>query len=284
MSPSWKHQPNKFSASSNITHQDFLGVVLWYLAYIPLVLVPPERLQRPFVLSSAAFGATLIGLLAWAVPTAGGGGPLFKTVNTASSTPYSMMLGITSILGSWGSGTIGQSDWVSLFSRKRICIWISGWTNVVIGTILWKKILSNVISTFRCTIDDHPLCFGRSGGDLSVVIDLGRDHLVTYRIVKCYSRLLQFHSWRESRGILCWFGMYLRSIIDQRLVKLCKCESSYIVNMDQADVCDDVRYQLEWIWLDYGPSTWISDEVPIFSLLWVWFGCRGENDLQCTDG
>ncbi|WVQ67214.1 uncharacterized protein L199_005409 [Kwoniella botswanensis] len=118
MSPSWKHQPNKFSASSNITHQDFLGVVLWYLAYIPLVLVPPERLQRPFVLSSAAFGATLIGLLAWAVPNAGGGGPLFKTVNTASSTPYSMMLGITSILGSWGSGTIGQSDWVRYSERR----------------------------------------------------------------------------------------------------------------------------------------------------------------------
>jgi NCS1 family nucleobase:cation symporter-1 len=25
-----------------------------------------------------------------------------------------MMLGITSILSSWGAGTIGQSDWVSL--------------------------------------------------------------------------------------------------------------------------------------------------------------------------
>jgi NCS1 family nucleobase:cation symporter-1 len=113
MSPSWKHRPSTLPLSSHITQQELVGVLLWYLMYIPLVMVPPERLQRPFIVSSIAFGATSIGLLAWAVPKAGGGGPLFKTVNTASSTPFSMMLGITSILGSWGSGTIGQSDWVS---------------------------------------------------------------------------------------------------------------------------------------------------------------------------
>ncbi|WVQ82263.1 hypothetical protein IAT38_004391 [Cryptococcus sp. DSM 104549] len=117
LSPSWKAQPNVFSTSA-ITHQEFLGVVLWYLAYIPLVLVPPERLQRPFVFSSIAFGCTLIGLLAWAVPKAGGGGPLFHTPNTADSTSFSMMLGITSILGSWGSGTLGQSDWVRYSERR----------------------------------------------------------------------------------------------------------------------------------------------------------------------
>ena len=113
MSPSWKNKPSSIPASAHITEQELVGVVLWYILYIPLVMVPPERLQKPFIFSSFAFGCTLIGLLAWAVSTAGGGGPLFKTVNTASSTPYSMMLGITSILSSWGSGTIGQSDWVN---------------------------------------------------------------------------------------------------------------------------------------------------------------------------
>jgi NCS1 family nucleobase:cation symporter-1 len=113
MSPAWKNAPSKFPASANITHQDFTGVMLWYFAFVPLVLLfPPEKLQKPFIFSSAAFGATLIGLLGWAVSTAGGGGPLFKTANTSDSTSFSMMLGITSILSSWGAGTIGQSDWV----------------------------------------------------------------------------------------------------------------------------------------------------------------------------
>ena len=113
MSPSWKNSPSKFPESANITHQDFTGVILWYCAFVPLVLLfPPEKLQKPFIFSSAAFGATLIGLLAWGVNNVGGGGPLFKTANTADSTSFSMMLGITSILSSWGAGTIGQSDWV----------------------------------------------------------------------------------------------------------------------------------------------------------------------------
>ncbi|BEJ12934.1 hypothetical protein CspHIS471_0301080 [Cutaneotrichosporon sp. HIS471] len=118
LSPSFKHMYNPIPASSHITIQNLIGVIIWYILYIPLVLVPPERLQRPFVISSIAFGATLIGLLAWAVPTAGGGGPLFHTQNTAPSTSYSMMLGITSILSAWGAGTIGQSDWVR-YSQRR---------------------------------------------------------------------------------------------------------------------------------------------------------------------
>ncbi|BEI86532.1 hypothetical protein CcaverHIS002_0608190 [Cutaneotrichosporon cavernicola] len=104
LSPSFKHMYNPIPESSHITIQNLIGVIIW--------------LQRPFVISSIAFGATLIGLLAWAVPTAGGGGPLFHTQNTAPSTSYSMMLGITSILSAWGAGTIGQSDWVR-YSQRR---------------------------------------------------------------------------------------------------------------------------------------------------------------------
>lgn len=115
MSPKWKNMTSSIPLSSHITTQELVGVILWYIAYIPLVMVPPERLQRPFIFSSAAFACTLIGLLAWSVPKTKGGGPLFHTVNTASSTPYSMMLGITAILSSWGYGTIGQSDWVGRF-------------------------------------------------------------------------------------------------------------------------------------------------------------------------
>lgn len=94
----WYNLANTIPLSANITTKDLIGTLLWYLAYIPLVLVAPERLQRPFIVCSSAFGLTLIGLLAWSVSTQGGGGPLFHTVNTSTSTPYSMMLGITSIL------------------------------------------------------------------------------------------------------------------------------------------------------------------------------------------
>jgi NCS1 family nucleobase:cation symporter-1 len=109
---------NTIPLSSHITTADLIGVIVWYIFYVPLVMVPPERLQRPFLASSACFACTLIGLLAWSVSTAGGAGPLFHAPNTAPSTSYSMMLGITSILGSWGSGTIGQSDWTRYANRR----------------------------------------------------------------------------------------------------------------------------------------------------------------------
>lgn len=154
MSPSWKNEPSKFPASANITHQDFTGVILWYCFYVPLILLfPPEKLQKPFIFSSIAFGATLIGLLAWAVPNAGGGGPLFKTENTASSTSFSMMLGITSILSSWGAGTIGQSDWVG---RKTIgpCL---AMLIICSGPLLSTTILPNAIAACCSSRHDHQL-------------------------------------------------------------------------------------------------------------------------------
>lgn len=128
LSPRFKHAPSAFPASAQITHQDLVGVFLWYIFYVPLVVYfPPEKLQRPFIVSSAAFACTMIGLLAWSVPRAGGGGPLFTMDNSPSmatgsgnsAVSYAMMLGITSILSSWGSGTIGQSDWVRYSHRRH---------------------------------------------------------------------------------------------------------------------------------------------------------------------
>ena len=111
---------NTIPLSSHITTNDLIGLLIWYLLYVPLVsyliysqsqlaslfaiqvLVPPEKLQKPFIVSSIAFVSTILGLTIWSVHTNGGGGPLFHTPNTAPSTSWSMIFGITSILGSWG--------------------------------------------------------------------------------------------------------------------------------------------------------------------------------------
>ncbi|KAF7970275.1 hypothetical protein HWV62_24464 [Athelia sp. TMB] len=116
--PGFAHMKNTIPLSSHITTNDLVGTLIWYLLYIPLILVPPERLQRPFVISAVALTCTLLGLTIWSVHTNGGGGPLFHTPNTAANTSWSMIFGITSILGSWGSGTLGQSDWTRYASRR----------------------------------------------------------------------------------------------------------------------------------------------------------------------
>lgn len=56
---------NSFSESSHLLTNDFIGLVIWMAAFIPLVLVPPERLQLPFAISFVFFAGSCLGLLIW---------------------------------------------------------------------------------------------------------------------------------------------------------------------------------------------------------------------------
>lgn len=56
---------NYFSASSHLETKDFIGLLIWFAVFIPLLLVKPERLQIPFGVSFVLFAGTCIGLLAW---------------------------------------------------------------------------------------------------------------------------------------------------------------------------------------------------------------------------
>jgi NCS1 family nucleobase:cation symporter-1 len=59
------HMKNYFSESSHLLTNDFIGLIIWMAAFIPLVLVPPERLQIPFAISFTLFGSSCIGILIW---------------------------------------------------------------------------------------------------------------------------------------------------------------------------------------------------------------------------
>ncbi|EHY61019.1 Transporter aclS [Exophiala dermatitidis] len=116
--PGFAHMKNYFSESSHLLTNDFIGLIIWMGAFIPLVLVPPERLQLPFAISFVLFGSSCIGLLIWAVKNAGGPGSMFHEPGTAENTGWAFMFGITAILGAWGAGTLGQSDWTRYADRK----------------------------------------------------------------------------------------------------------------------------------------------------------------------
>ncbi|KAK4939986.1 hypothetical protein LTR10_019838 [Elasticomyces elasticus] len=107
-----------FSAGSHLMTNDFIGLIIWMIAFIPLVLVPPERLQIPFAISFVLLAGSCIGLLAWSVHHAGGAGSMFHEPGSAENTGWAFMFGITAILGAWGAGTLGQSDWTRYANRK----------------------------------------------------------------------------------------------------------------------------------------------------------------------
>ncbi|KAL4773513.1 permease for cytosine/purines, uracil, thiamine, allantoin-domain-containing protein [Aspergillus nidulans var. acristatus] len=116
--PGFSHMKNYFSASSHLQTNDFIGLAIWMAGFIPAVLIKPEKLQVPFFCCFVLFCGTCFGLLIWSVSQAHGAGQLFHEPGAAPNVGWAFMFGITAILGSWGSGTLGQSDWVR-YSKRR---------------------------------------------------------------------------------------------------------------------------------------------------------------------
>lgn len=52
------------------------------------------------------------------VSQAGGAGSMFHEPGTAPNLGWGFMFGITAILGAWGAGTLGQSDWTRYANRR----------------------------------------------------------------------------------------------------------------------------------------------------------------------
>lgn len=101
-------------------------------AFIPGLLIRPEKLQVPFVVCFCLFCSACFGILIWyvtkilaifenllltgrfchrSVSQADGPGQMFHEPAQAPNVGWAFMFGVTAILGSWGSGTLGQSDW-----------------------------------------------------------------------------------------------------------------------------------------------------------------------------
>ncbi|KIH92767.1 hypothetical protein SPBR_02427 [Sporothrix brasiliensis 5110] len=116
--PGFAHMKNSFSASSHLATNDFIGLVIWMAAFVPAILIKPERLQIPFFFCFVLFLGTCIGCLAWSTSHASGAGSLFHKPGTAENKGWAFMFGITAILGSWGAGTLGQSDWTRYANRR----------------------------------------------------------------------------------------------------------------------------------------------------------------------
>ncbi|KAJ3544058.1 hypothetical protein NM208_g3251 [Fusarium decemcellulare] len=82
--PSFANMKNYFAESSHLETKDFIGLIIWM-----------------------------------AVSQAGGSGSMFHQPGTAPNVGWAFLFGITSILGAWGSGTLGQSDWTRYAKTKH---------------------------------------------------------------------------------------------------------------------------------------------------------------------
>ncbi|KAM4067150.1 purine-cytosine permease family protein [Hirsutella rhossiliensis] len=116
--PGFAHLPNSFDPNSHLQTNDFIGLIVWMCLFVPGVLIRPEKLQTGFVICFVLFCCSCFGLLIWAVSQVRGPGTMFQEDGTAPNIGWAFMYGITSILGAWGGGTLGQSDWTRYASRR----------------------------------------------------------------------------------------------------------------------------------------------------------------------
>lgn len=58
---------NTFSQSSHLATNDFIGLVIWMIAFVALVMVRPEKMQIPFVTSFVLVAGSFMGILIWLV-------------------------------------------------------------------------------------------------------------------------------------------------------------------------------------------------------------------------
>ncbi|KAH7309826.1 permease for cytosine/purines, uracil, thiamine, allantoin-domain-containing protein [Stachybotrys elegans] len=167
--PGFAHMPNYFAASSHLETKDFIGLVIWMAFFIPACLIRPEKLQKPFVICFILFAASCIGMLAWSVSQAHGAGRMFQEPATAANEGWAFTFGITAILGAWGAGTLGQSDWtryavtpyspiVSQLVSSPLTIAVTACIGIIVtsaareamgGDIIWNPI------TLLASIQDH---------------------------------------------------------------------------------------------------------------------------------
>ncbi|KAG1877111.1 permease for cytosine/purines, uracil, thiamine, allantoin-domain-containing protein [Suillus tomentosus] len=159
--PGFAHMKQTLAGGILLT-KDFIGIIIYYIFFIAIMRIPPERLQKPFIVSSVMFSATLIGLLVWAVSSTHSGGPLFqeKASPVHGGTGWAMLFGITAILGAWSGGTIGQSDWTRYANRPyaptlaqlivapfciivcaTIGIIVTSCAQEIVGSLIWEPFL-----------------------------------------------------------------------------------------------------------------------------------------------
>ncbi|KAG1831560.1 permease for cytosine/purines, uracil, thiamine, allantoin-domain-containing protein [Suillus variegatus] len=172
--PGFAHMKQTLAGGILLT-KDFIGIIIYYIFFIAMMRIPPERLQKPFIVSSVMFSATLIGLLVWAVSNTHSGGPLFqeKASPVHGGTGWAMLFGITAILGAWCGGTVGQSDWTRYANRPyaptlsqliaapfciivcaTIGIIVTSCAQEIVGSLIWEPFL--LLATLQNYYNDSP--------------------------------------------------------------------------------------------------------------------------------
>lgn len=122
MNPSYADWNTFALTPGNITSADFVGLIIYLIIMLPCLYIRPEHLHILFRVTFAMVFCSIIGMLIYAMKENNGPGTLFNANPKLSSTgdmAWAAIQGIFSIVGTCGTGILGQSDWTRYSKTKH---------------------------------------------------------------------------------------------------------------------------------------------------------------------
>ncbi|KXS99793.1 hypothetical protein AC579_9448 [Pseudocercospora musae] len=118
----WVNLRNTLPASANVDTASLISFFIFLVIFLPILMIPPEKLQWPLRVTFVMMLATMygrpnmgvrFGMLAWSVSSAGSIGHLMHMPATVkgSKLSWAAVYALQSIIGAQASGCLGQSDW-----------------------------------------------------------------------------------------------------------------------------------------------------------------------------
>lgn len=111
-----------FNNRNDITSANLVGLVVYCVLMVPCLFIKPENLHWFFRTVTFFIVGTFLGMLGYSVQHAHGVGELFSQPSgnyPSGSLGWACVQGIFSVLGSAGTGILGQSDFTRYSTTKR---------------------------------------------------------------------------------------------------------------------------------------------------------------------
>ncbi|EME78382.1 uncharacterized protein MYCFIDRAFT_58476 [Pseudocercospora fijiensis CIRAD86] len=228
----WVNLRNTLPASANVDTASLISFFVFLVIFLPILMIPPEKLQWPLRVTFVMMLSTMFGMLAWSISAAGSVGHLMHMPATAkgSKLSWAAVYSLQSIIGAQASGALGQSDWTryaktpnaALFSQliaapiliisTAVCgLLITSATNEMYGVATWNPF------ELLLLIQQRSLSPAARAGTFFAGLGFFLDQLALCVILNCVSAGMDIAAlapkWMNIRR-----GGYLMSVISVAIV------------------------------------------------------------------
>ncbi|KAF3182294.1 thiamine transporter thi7 [Orbilia oligospora] len=121
-SSAFLNMPNTLPEGALMQTRDLISFILFHLLSVPFMLVGPEKIKHPVILSNVLAVIVMISLTLWTVKTGEFRDPSggWDTVHAQTNRWWTWLYGITSILGSVSSGILNHADFTRFARRQGV--------------------------------------------------------------------------------------------------------------------------------------------------------------------